>query len=154
MNTKPNLGWIGLGKMGNPMSAHLLKAGYKLTVYDVVPSAMSALTRQGAAAADSAADVAESADIVISMIPDDLALEAVAKGPRGILQSAKQGLIYVDMSTVSPAVSARVGKIAEEKGIRFLRATVSGSTESAISATLTIFSLRSRRCICPGPTYF
>ena len=138
MNTKPNLGWIGLGKMGNPMSAHLLKAGYKLTVYDVVPSAMSALTRQGAAAADSAADVAESADIVISMIPDDLALEAVAKGPRGILQSAKQGLIYVDMSTVSPAVSARVGKIAEEKGIRFLRATVSGSTESAISATLTI----------------
>jgi len=138
MNTKPNLGWIGLGKMGNPMSAHLLKAGYKLAVYDVVPSAMSALTRQGAAAADSPAEVAERADIVISMIPDDPALEAVAEGPRGILQSAEQGLIYIDMSTVSPAVSARVGEIAEEKGIRFLRATVSGSTESALSATLTI----------------
>jgi len=138
MNTKPNLGWIGLGKMGSPMSTHLLKAGYKLAVYDVVPSAMSALMRQGATAADSPADVAERADIIISMIPDDPALEAVAEGPRGILQSAKQGLIYIDMSTVSPAVSARVGKIAEEKGIRFLRATVSGSTESAISATLTI----------------
>jgi len=138
MNTKPNLGWIGLGKMGNPMSTHLLKTGYKLTVYDIVPSAMNALTQQGATAAESAADVAGRADIVISMIPDDPALQAVAEGPRGILQSAKQGLIYIDMSTVSPAVSARVGKMAEEKGIRFLRATVSGSTESAISATLTI----------------
>ena len=138
MEKKPKLGWIGLGKMGKPMSAHLLKAGYPLAVYDIVPSAMSALTAQGAIPANSAADLAAQADIVISMIPDDPALETVAAGPQGILQSAKPGMIYLDMSTVSPAISARIAGLAEEKGVRFLRATVSGSTESAIGASLTI----------------
>jgi 3-hydroxyisobutyrate dehydrogenase-like beta-hydroxyacid dehydrogenase len=138
MKTKPNLGWIGVGKMGTPMSTHLLKAGYQLAVYDVVPSAMSALTEQGATAAASAAEVAEQADIIISMIPDDSALEAVATGPQGIFQSQRQGLIYIDMSTVSPVTSARIGAEAEKRGIQYLRATVSGSTESAVTAALTI----------------
>jgi 3-hydroxyisobutyrate dehydrogenase-like beta-hydroxyacid dehydrogenase len=138
MKTKPNLGWIGVGKMGTPMSTHLLKADYQLAVYDVVPSAMSALTEQGATAAASAAEVAEQADIIISMIPDDSALEAVATGPQGIFQSQRQGLIYIDMSTVSPVTSARIGAEAEKRGIQYLRATVSGSTESAVTAALTI----------------
>jgi 3-hydroxyisobutyrate dehydrogenase-like beta-hydroxyacid dehydrogenase len=138
MNAKPNLGWIGLGKMGNPMSTHLLKAGYKLAVYDIVPSAMNALTEKGATPANSPAEVADRADMIISMIPDDPALEAVAAGPQGIFQSAKPGLIFIDMSTVSPAASTRIGKIAEEKGIQYLRAPVSGSTESAVNASLTI----------------
>ena len=138
MSKQPKLGWIGLGKMGNPMSAHLLEAGYPLAVYDIVPAAMNAVAKMGAAPANSAADVAGQADIVISMIPDDPALAKVAAGPQGIFQSAKPGMIYIDMSTVSPAISARIGQIAEEKGVRFLRSTVSGSTESAISASLTI----------------
>jgi len=138
MNTKQNLGWIGIGKMGNPMSTHLLKAGYKLAVYDILPSAMSALTEQGATPAKSPIDVLDHADIIISMIPDDPALEAVATGPQGIFQVARQGMIYIDMSTVSPAVSARIGGIAETKGIQYLRAPVSGSTESAANAALTI----------------
>lgn len=138
MSKQPKLGWIGLGKMGNPMSAHLLEAGYPLAVYDIVPAAMNAVAKMGAAPANSAADVAGQADIVISMIPDDPALATVAAGPQGIFQSAKPGMIYIDMSTVSPAISARIGQIAEEKGVRFLRSTVSGSTESAISASLTI----------------
>ena len=138
MSKQPKLGWIGLGKMGNPMSAHLLDAGYPLAVYDIVPAAMSAVTKKGATPANTAADVAGQADIVISMIPDDPALATVAAGPQGIFQSAKPGMIYIDMSTVSPAISARIGQIAEEKGVRFLRSTVSGSTESAISASLTI----------------
>jgi len=138
MSKQPKLGWIGLGKMGNPMSAHLLEAGYPLAVYDIVPAAMNAVAKMGAAPANSAADVAGQADIVISMIPDDPALATVAAGPQGIFQTAKPGMIYIDMSTVSPAISARIGQIAEEKGVRFLRSTVSGSTESAISASLTI----------------
>ncbi|MGW8302706.1 MAG: NAD(P)-dependent oxidoreductase [Desulfobacterales bacterium] len=138
MNAKPNLGWIGVGKMGTPMSTHLLKAGYQLAVYDVVSSAMNALTQQGATAANSPAEVADQADIIISMIPDDPALEAVAAGPQGIFQSERQGLIYIDMSTVSPATSARIGAEAEKRGIQYLRATVSGSTESAVTAALTI----------------
>jgi 3-hydroxyisobutyrate dehydrogenase-like beta-hydroxyacid dehydrogenase len=138
MNAGPNLGWIGLGKMGNPMSTLLLKAGFEMTVFDIEPSAMDKLSEQGATAAKSPADVAGHADIVISMIPDDPALEAVAAGPQGIFQSPKQDLIYIDMSTVSPAASARIGQSAEEKGIRYLRAPVSGSTESAVKAALTI----------------
>ena len=138
MNAKPNLGWIGVGKMGTPMSTHLLKAGYQLAVYDVVPSAMSALTEQGATAANSPAEVTDQADIIISMIPDDPALEAVTIGSQGIFQSERQGLIYIDMSTVSPATSARIGAEAEKRGIQYLRATVSGSTESAVTAALTI----------------
>ena len=139
MNTKQNIAWIGVGKMGNPMSTHLLKAGYNLVVYDIVPSAKNALTEQGADAADSPAEAAAHTDIIFSMIPDDPALEAVTAGPQGIFQSARPGMIYIDMSTVSPTTSARIGAAAENKGIRYLRAPVSGSTESAVNAALTIF---------------
>ena len=138
MNTKQNLGWIGVGKMGTPMSTHLLKAGYNLAVYDIEPAAMSALAEQGAKITQSPAEVADQADIIISMIPDDAALEAVAGGPQGIFQSARPGLIYIDMSTVSPATSARVSEAAQKKDVPYLRAPVSGSTESAETATLTI----------------
>jgi 2-hydroxy-3-oxopropionate reductase len=89
MNTKQNLGWIGVGKMGTPMSTHLLKAGYKLAVYDIVPSAMRALTQQGATPANSPAEVAADADIIISMIPDDAALEEISTGTLGIFKGSK-----------------------------------------------------------------
>jgi 3-hydroxyisobutyrate dehydrogenase-like beta-hydroxyacid dehydrogenase len=140
MNTKQNLGWIGVGKMGTPMATNLLKAGYKLTVFDIVPAAMGALIDQGANPAESPLEVADQADIIISMIPDDTALKEVSTGTLGIFQSSKQGIIYIDMSTVSPAISARIGEIAEKKGIQYLRAPVSGSTESAVTAALTILA--------------
>lgn len=140
MNAKQNLGWIGVGKMGTPMSTNLLKAGYKLTVFDIVPAAMKALVDQNANPAESPVEVAGQADIIISMIPDDTALEEISTGTQGIFQGAKQGMIYIDMSTVSPATSARVSEAAEKKGIQYLRAPVSGSTESAASATLTILA--------------
>ena len=140
MNTKQNLGWIGVGKMGTPMSTNLLKAGYKLTVFDVVPAAMKALVDQGANPAESALEVADQADIIISMIPDDAALEEISNGTLGIFKSSKRGIIYIDMSTVSPAISARIGEISEKKGIQYLRAPVSGSTESAVTAALTILA--------------
>ncbi|MDH3886814.1 MAG: NAD(P)-dependent oxidoreductase, partial [Desulfobacterales bacterium] len=70
----------------------------------------------------------------------DTALEEISTGAQGIFQGSKQGIIYIDMSTVSPAVSARIGEIAEKKGIQYLRAPVSGSTESAVTAALTILA--------------
>ncbi len=140
MNTKQSIGWIGVGKMGTPMATNLLKAGYKLTVFDIVPAAMKALVDQGAKPAESALDVADQADIVISMIPDDAALEEISTGTQGICQCSKPGLVYIDMSTVSPAVSARIGEMTGEKGIQYLRAPVSGSTESAVTAALTILA--------------
>ena len=140
MNAKKHLGWIGVGKMGTPMSTNLLKAGYKLTVFDIVPAAMKALVDQGANPAESPLEIAAQADIIISMIPDDPALEEISTGSQGIFQGAKPGMIYIDMSTVSPATSARVAKAAEKKGVQYLRAPVSGSTGSAPGATLTILA--------------
>jgi len=140
MNSKQNLGWIGVGKMGTPMSTNLLNAGYKLTVFDIVPAAMKTLIDQGAGSAESPQEVAGQADIVISMIPDDPALEEISTGTRGIFKDARPGMIYIDMSTVSPATSARVSEAAEKKGIQYLRAPVSGSTDSAANATLTILA--------------
>jgi 3-hydroxyisobutyrate dehydrogenase-like beta-hydroxyacid dehydrogenase len=140
MGGKQSVGWIGLGKMGNPMSRNLISAGYSLTVYDVVPSAMEELAEKGAKVADSPKAVAADVDVIISMIPDDNALEEVSIGPNGAFQEAKSGAIFIDMSTVSPVMSARVGGAAEEKGIKYLRAPVSGSTEFAEAGTLTIMA--------------
>jgi len=78
MGEKQKIGWIGVGKMGNPMSRNLIKAGYSLAVFDIDPAAMNALAQEGAKGATSAAEVASEADVIISMIPDDRALEDVS----------------------------------------------------------------------------
>jgi len=138
METKLKIGFIGLGKMGNPMSKNLLKAGYPLTVYDCDHSATEKLGQEGATIACSAHSLAEEVDVIISSIPDDNAMEDVAFGRRGIFHGAKAGTIYIDMSTISPKLSARVGETAQSKNVLYLRAPVSGSTESAEAGILTI----------------
>ena len=143
MVKKEKIGWIGLGKMGNPMARNLIKAGYGLTVYDIVPHAGEALAEHGATVVGSAVEVASAGDVVVSIIPDDHALKEVALGPTGVFKGAKTGTTYIDMSTTSPEASHRVAKEAEGKGITYLRAPVSGSTEFAESGSLTI--------LCSGP---
>lgn len=138
MGDKPTIGWIGLGKMGAPMAQNLMQAGFQVTVYNRTPEKAKPLTDAGAALAGSLAELAAGCDVVISMINDDAALEAVAMAPDGVLANAKAGGIYVDMSTVSPAASARVAETAAGKGISYLRAPVSGSTVFAESAQLII----------------
>jgi len=140
MGAKQKIGWIGVGKMGNPMSKNLIKAGYSLTVFDIAPPAMNALAEEGAKVARSAAEAAAEADVVISMIPDDRALEDVSMGPKGVFKGIGTGAIYIDMSTVSPIASVRVSEGAKKKGIKYLRAPVSGSTEAAQKAALTIMA--------------
>jgi 3-hydroxyisobutyrate dehydrogenase-like beta-hydroxyacid dehydrogenase len=140
MGAKQKIGWIGVGKMGNPMSKNLIKAGYSLTVFDIVPEAMNALAEAGAKVASSAAEAAADAEVIVSMIPDDHALEDVSMGPKGVFKGIGSNVTYIDMSTVSPIISARVSEVAEEKGIKYLRAPVSGSTEAAEKASLTIMA--------------
>lgn len=140
MITQPKIGWIGLGKMGNPMSRNLLKAGYPMVVYDIVDSIMDEFAHLGVQGAESPAALAAETDIIVSMIPDDPALEDVCLGARGVFQGARNTAIYVDMSTVSPEISVRVGNAAGKNGVRYLRAPVSGSTESAANAGLTILA--------------
>ena len=140
MVDKQKIGWIGLGKMGIPMSGNLIKAGYSLTVYNLTEKETKELADQGAQVANSPKAVGAGADVIISMISDDPALEAVSIGPDGVFAGAKAGAIFIDMSTVSPVASARVAKGADKKGIKYLRAPVSGSTALAAAGTLTIFA--------------
>lgn len=140
MAEKQKIGWVGLGKMGIPMSKNLIKAGYPLTVYNRTKGKTKELAEQGAQVAESPKGLAAGVDVIISMIADDPALEAVSIGPNGAFEGAKAGAIYIDMSTVSPVASGRVAEAAEKKGIKYLRAPVSGSTALAAAGTLTIFA--------------
>jgi 3-hydroxyisobutyrate dehydrogenase-like beta-hydroxyacid dehydrogenase len=139
MATKPKIGFIGLGKMGNPMANRLIDAGYSLTVYDLLKATTAALAAKGAAVGDSPKAVAAKSDVIITMIPDDVALESVVIGENGVLEGATNGKTLIDTSTVSPDASSRVADAAKRKGVNFLRATVSGSPKFAETGTLTMF---------------
>jgi 3-hydroxyisobutyrate dehydrogenase-like beta-hydroxyacid dehydrogenase len=140
MSEKQRIGWIGLGKMGIPMSKNLVKKGYSLTVYNRTKEKTKELVSEGAKVADSPKALAADSDVIISMISDDPVLEAVSIGKDGAFEGAKSGTIYIDMSTVSPVSSTKVAEVATKKGIKYLRAPVSGSTVLATSGTLTIFA--------------
>ncbi len=140
MADKQKIGFIGLGKMGVPMSQNLIKKGYTLTVYNRTKDKAKALADAGAKVVDSPKAAASGAEVIISMISDDAALEAISYGPNGAFEGAKSGAVFIDMSTVSPVSSARVAEAAKAKGIKYLRAPVSGSTVLATAGTLTIFA--------------
>jgi 3-hydroxyisobutyrate dehydrogenase-like beta-hydroxyacid dehydrogenase len=140
MAEKQKIGWIGLGKMGIPMSKNLVKAGYEVVVYNRTADKTKDLADAGAQVADSPKALAEGVDVIISMISDDPVLEAISFGSDGAFEGAKSGTIFIDMSTVSPVSSARVSEAADGKGVKYLRAPVSGSTVLAEGGTLTIFA--------------
>ncbi|MDA0786557.1 MAG: NAD(P)-binding domain-containing protein, partial [Proteobacteria bacterium] len=100
------VGWIGAGKMGGPMSRRVIGAGATLAVFDPVTANVDAIVAAGARAAGSNQDVIVDADIVVSMIPNDAVLKAITIGEEGIFADLAPGTIYVDMSTVSPEISA------------------------------------------------
>lgn len=129
------IGWIGVGTMGKPMSMRLVDAGYEVTVYNRTPEKTKEVAAKGAKVAQSIPELAAANEVVFSMIADSPALEEVGAL---VTQSAKPGTVFIDMSTVSPEASARVGQACAEKGIKFLRAPVSGSVPLAASGTLGI----------------
>jgi 3-hydroxyisobutyrate dehydrogenase-like beta-hydroxyacid dehydrogenase len=122
------------------MSKNLVKKGYSVTVYNRTKEKTKELAAEGAKVADSPKSLAANVDVIISMISDDSVLEAVSIGKDGAFEGAKSGTIYIDMSTVSPVSSAKVAEVATKKGIKYLRAPVSGSTVLASAGTLTIFA--------------
>ena len=136
--SKPKIGFIGLGIMGKPMAGHLMDAGYELVVHNRNRDAVDELVGKGAAEAHSGKEVAEQSDIVITMLPDSPDVESVALGEGGILEGAHGGLIFVDMSTIAPSVTTRVGEVLAEKGVQSLDAPVSGGDIGAQNATLSI----------------
>jgi 2-hydroxy-3-oxopropionate reductase len=132
------IGFIGLGIMGGPMSANLLKAGFDVIGFDVVPAALERLSAAGGTVAASAGQAAAEAATVITMLPNHPQVEAVALGEGGVLDSAKPGTLYIDMSSIRPATSRRLAEVGAERGIRVLDAPVSGGEKGAVDGVLSI----------------
>jgi 2-hydroxy-3-oxopropionate reductase len=132
------IGFIGLGIMGKPMAKNLLNAGNELVVYDIVPEPVTEVVAAGAAKGESCADVAAKTDFIVTMLPDGPDVEAAVLGEGGVLEGAKSGSVLVDMSSINPLVSQKVGAACAEKGVQFLDAPVSGGEPKAIDGTLAI----------------
>ncbi|MCI0692681.1 NAD(P)-dependent oxidoreductase [candidate division KSB1 bacterium] len=133
-----NVGFIGLGIMGQPMSRHLLQAGFSLTVYNRTASKAQALIEMGAKLANSPAAVAAASKIIITMLPDTPEVEAVLFGENGVYEGLSAGKIVVDMSTISPEATAQFAARLREKQCELLDAPVSGGENGAMAGTLTI----------------
>lgn len=138
------IGFVGLGIMGSAMATNLLKAGFKLTVWNRSPDKCSALVDLGATVATSPRAAAESSDVVIAMMATPVAVLSVRDGDDGIIAGMSPGKGYVDMSTVDAATSLESYKLAHEKGALFLEAPVAGSRKPAEDATLTIMAAGDR----------
>jgi 2-hydroxy-3-oxopropionate reductase len=132
------IGFIGLGIMGRPMARNLLKAGYALVVHSRSKGPVEEIVKAGATAAASPKDVAAQCDLLITMLPNSPEVEQVVLGPGGVIEGARRGMILVDMSTISPIVSQKVGKALEAKGVAMLDAPVSGGEKGAIDGALSI----------------
>jgi 2-hydroxy-3-oxopropionate reductase len=132
------VGFIGLGIMGRPMAKHLLKAGYPLIVHNRSQAAVQELVGLGAKAAGSPEAVGREAQVVILMLPNSPDVEQVVLGPQGLIAAARQGQLVIDMSTISPIVSQKIGAALAKKGVRMLDAPVSGGEKGAIDGTLSI----------------
>ena len=130
------IGFIGLGTMGAPMAANLLKAGYEVTVYNRTASKCAPLVNQGAKQAASPKEAAASNDIVITMVSNDQSIEAVYDGSEGVLSGLKSGAIVIDCSTISPALVKQTAAKVQEREGSFLDAPVTGSSPAAIDGTL------------------
>jgi 3-hydroxyisobutyrate dehydrogenase-like beta-hydroxyacid dehydrogenase len=136
--TKPAVGFIGLGLMGRPMAANLLKAGFAVTVWNRTASRTQPLVALGAQAAASPREAAATCDLLITIVSDPPALEQVLWGEQGALEGLRRGSVLVDSSTVSPMLARRVAAACGERGIEFLDAPVTGGTWGAEKGELTI----------------
>ena len=131
------IGFIGLGIMGRPMAKNLIKAGYKLVVYDKFAK-FDDLVSLGAEGAASNKEVASKSDIIITMLPNSPHVKEAILGAGGVIEGIKSGTIVVDMSSIAPAASQEVGAALKAKNVAFLDAPVSGGEPKALDGTLAI----------------
>ncbi len=133
-----NVGFIGLGIMGQPMAQHLLKGGHKMWVYGRRPHTMVPLTQAGATGCASPQEVAANADIIFIMVSDTPDVEAVIHGDRSVIDGVRAGSVIVDMSSIAPIPTQALARRLAEKGVEMLDAPVSGGEVGAVNATLSI----------------
>ena len=132
------IGFIGLGIMGRPMARNLLKAGYPLVVHSRSRGPVDEIAGAGAKVGTSPRDVAAQSDVLITMLPNSPDVEQVVLGRDGVIEGARPGLILLDMSTISPLVSQKIGAALAEKSVKMLDAPVSGGEKGATDGVLSI----------------
>ena len=135
---KMKIGFIGLGIMGKPMSKNLVKAGHELVVCDFNKDAVAELVEMGAKQAANGAEVAKECDVIITMLPNSPHVRSVALGENGIVDGAHEGSVLIDMSSIDPTESKKIGEELAKKGIEMLDAPVSGGEPKAIDGTLSV----------------
>jgi 3-hydroxyisobutyrate dehydrogenase-like beta-hydroxyacid dehydrogenase len=133
------LAWIGLGRIGTPMAKRLVSAGYRLTVFDVVPHAMDALVAIGAQAAKSAGDAAAGAQAIFICVSDGDAVESAAFGPDGAASQASKDTLFIDHSTTHPELTRALSHRAKAQGIGWVDAPVSGGIRAAANGDLAVW---------------
>ena len=132
------IGFIGLGIMGRPMARNLLKAGYPLVVHSRSRGPVDEMAKAGTKVGTSPRDVASQSDVLITMLPNSPDVEQVVLGRDGVIEGARSGLMLLDMSTISPLVSQKIGAALAEKSVKMLDAPVSGGEKGAIDGVLSI----------------
>ena len=133
------IGFIGLGTMGAAMAANLRRAGFELTVWNRTPGRAGALLELGAVEAATPAAVAAASEVVVICVSDTPDVEAVLLGEDGVAAGLAAGGLVIDCSTIAPAATARFAQALRERNVGFVDAPVSGGSEGAVHATLTIF---------------
>jgi 3-hydroxyisobutyrate dehydrogenase-like beta-hydroxyacid dehydrogenase len=144
--SKPELGFVGVGRMGGPMTERLLEAGYSLTIFDPDASQVEALVKKGAKKASSAAEVASAADIVLMSLPTPDIVRNVALGEKGIARGNRVRTL-IDLSTTGPGVSNIVAKELSQRKISWVDSPVSGGVKGAAAGTLAVM------VSCPKPVF-
>lgn len=134
------VGFIGLGTMGKGMAYNIQQAGFELIVYDIDKEAAGMFVMAGGTAADSPREVADKADVVLTMLPDVPQVEAVYLGENGLLESSNKSVTLIDSSTVDPECSRRVSKAAAEQGVVMFDAPVGGSPMEAATGNLVMLA--------------
>lgn len=133
-----NIGFIGLGIMGMPMTRNLLKAGFKVTVYNRTESKVDFLVKEGAAKASSPSALANKCSVMITMVSDTPDVESVILGNNGVIEGIQPESVVIDMSTISPRATRGIAARLREVGCHMLDAPVSGGEQGAIDGTLSI----------------
>lgn len=138
MTSLPTVGFIGLGTMGLPMALNVRRGGHTMRVHDLNPDAVRQAVEAGAGACATVAELAAASDVIITMLPDAPDVEATALGQSGIESAARPGTLYIDMSTIDPGTSRRVGARLQGRGLRMLDSPVARGPENARNGTLAL----------------
>lgn len=137
--SRPSVAVVGLGHMGLAIAERILDAGYPVAVANRTPGRDAALLERGAARLDSIASALVHPEVCVTSLADDTAVRAVVHGDGGILEAARAGTTLIEMSTISVAASAEVAEAADEAGVRYLRAPVSGNPAAVRAGTAAVF---------------